>query len=249
MKTELLKEIGLTDGEIRIYLALLSLGLSATGKIIDKSHITSSKVYLILERLEQKGFVSHVMKNKVKHFQATDPSKILVYLEKKKEKMYAKTNEIKKYLIPDLVKIYGTTIEKKETTIYQGYKGIESALFDFISEMKKNEEYVVLGTGEPLKKEFELLIRRFYMKKSERGIKTRLLYNSKFGEIKKLYKGLGKNQIRFVDKVTPSTIAVSKNKILILTYGPGPLGVLIQSEQIAKSFYVFFESLWKIAKP
>lgn len=249
MKTELLKEIGLTDGETRVYLALLKLGLSSTGKIIQESKITSSKVYLILERLESKGFVSHVMRNNVKHFQATNPSKILLYLNKRKQELDEKEEEIKKELLPNLSKIYSSTENKKETTIYQGFKGIESSLFDFISDLKKDDEYVVLGTGTPLKKEFELLIRRFYMQKAKKGIKTRLIYNSNFKEIKKLYSGIKRNQIKFIDKVTPSTIAISKKKILIISYGNENISVMIESEQIAKSFHLFFESLWKQAKP
>ena len=46
-----LKRIGLTEGEIKIYLALLDLGQTATGKIIRHSGISGSKVYEVLDRL------------------------------------------------------------------------------------------------------------------------------------------------------------------------------------------------------
>ena len=237
----------MTEGEIRVYLALLDLGLTSTGKIIDKSQITSSKVYLILERLEQKGFASHVVKNNVKYFQATNPVRILDYIQKKKEELDKKYTEAKK-IVPDLIKRHKLIHEKQETTIYQGLKGIESAMFDFISDLKKGNEYVVLGTGKTLEKKFELLVRKFYMEKARRGIKTRLIYNDKCKTIKNLYKGIPHTKIKFVNKITPSTIAISHNKTLIITYGKESIANLIESRQIAESFMSFFESIWKLAK-
>ena len=54
VKTELLEEIGLTKSEIKVYLALLELGSSTTGPIVDKSKASSSKIYEILDKLMQK---------------------------------------------------------------------------------------------------------------------------------------------------------------------------------------------------
>ena len=65
MELELLKEIGLTDSEIKVYIALLELGSSSKGPIVDKSHVASSKIYELLEKLMQKGLVTQVLKSNV----------------------------------------------------------------------------------------------------------------------------------------------------------------------------------------
>ncbi|MBS3174892.1 TrmB family transcriptional regulator, partial [Candidatus Woesearchaeota archaeon] len=80
MIEEILHQIGLTEGEIKVYLSLLELGSTSTGKIIKKSHISGSKVYEVLDRLSSKGLVTSVVKNGVKYFEATTPEKILSYL-------------------------------------------------------------------------------------------------------------------------------------------------------------------------
>jgi len=59
MQLEILQRVGLTPGEAKIYLALLELGQSTTGPIVNKSKVSTSKTYKILERLENKGLVSH----------------------------------------------------------------------------------------------------------------------------------------------------------------------------------------------
>ena len=44
MELKVLADLGLTDGEIRVYTALLELGASTSGKIIEKSKISPSKI-------------------------------------------------------------------------------------------------------------------------------------------------------------------------------------------------------------
>ena len=70
MKLDILKDIGLTDGEIKVYSALLGIGESTTGPIVDNSRVSVSKVYNILNRLAQKGLVSHIVRGETKYFRA-----------------------------------------------------------------------------------------------------------------------------------------------------------------------------------
>ena len=60
--------IGLTQREVKVYLALLKLGESTTGKIIQESGISSGKIYEILEKLIGKGLASYTIKEKTKYF-------------------------------------------------------------------------------------------------------------------------------------------------------------------------------------
>ncbi len=79
MQSELtqLKEIGLTDGEVKVYLALLKLGATKTGLLSTTAQVSSSKVYKILARLEKKGLVSHIVKEGVTHYRALEPRRIV----------------------------------------------------------------------------------------------------------------------------------------------------------------------------
>ena len=83
MDTKPLEEIGLTKSEIKVYLALLKLGQTTAGPIVDEAKVTRSKIYDILERLKNKGLVSHIIKESTKYFSATSPTNIIEYLNKK----------------------------------------------------------------------------------------------------------------------------------------------------------------------
>ena len=85
MNKQILKDAGLTEGEIKVYLALLELGDTTTGPLVDKSGVARSIVYQILERLIEKGLASYIVKDKTKYYQAADPNKLLDYAQKRKE--------------------------------------------------------------------------------------------------------------------------------------------------------------------
>lgn len=247
MDTKILEEIGLTDGERRVYLALLDLGKSSTGAIVNKSHITSSKVYIILERLEQKGLVSHIIKNNIKYFQVASPERILDYLEEKKSEIEKNEEEVRK-ILPFLNSKLEESGEEQETKMFFGYQGLKTSLYEFISDLKRGDEHVVFGAKGDFSKTFENLISSFYIEKERRGVKTRIIYPKSFENAKKIYRGLKLVKMRFTKQIMPSTIAVSKNNVLIITYEKEPIQVLIKSKPIANSFSDSFEDIWKKLK-
>jgi len=85
MIEEALHKIGLTDGEIRVYLTLMTLGSTTTGKITKYAGVSGSKVYEVLDRLMNKGLATTITKNGVKRFEATRPERLIDYLEEKEK--------------------------------------------------------------------------------------------------------------------------------------------------------------------
>ena len=85
MIENVLQNLGLTQNEIKVYLALISLGESKSGEILKKSGLNSGKIYEILNSLQKKGFVSQISKGGVKYFSPADPKRVLDYLKEKRE--------------------------------------------------------------------------------------------------------------------------------------------------------------------
>ena len=101
MNPKLLEDIGLTEGETKVYLSLLRMGESKTGPISKEAEVSSSKVYKILDRLISKGLIVYVIKGKVKFFSAVEPRRILDYM-KKREKEFKKKMDAVADIIPKL---------------------------------------------------------------------------------------------------------------------------------------------------
>ena len=138
MNTKLLEEIGLTKGEIKVYLTLLSFESSTTGPIITKSKVSRSKVYEILERLKEKGLVTEVIKDQVKHFQALSPNKILEYIKNKKELISNQEEEFK-LILPELLTKQKVSENNDYVKTYVGLQSIKTFYIEMIEKLGQDE--------------------------------------------------------------------------------------------------------------
>ena len=60
MNLEYLKELDLSDGQVRVYGAVLELGISTINKIQEKTGIERRNIYDILNKLIEKGLVTYI---------------------------------------------------------------------------------------------------------------------------------------------------------------------------------------------
>jgi len=64
MDVSILEDLGLRKAEISAYIALLELGSSSAGKILQKSKLQNSVVHRSLNSLMEKGLVTHIFLGK-----------------------------------------------------------------------------------------------------------------------------------------------------------------------------------------
>src|SRR4030042_3282975 len=117
---EILQELGLTQRESKVYLALLELGSTTTGPIIKRSEVPNSKIYEILESLQNKGLVSWITKGKTKYFQATSPKHLLSLLKDKERRL--------EDVLPELEMKQKLSQSQKSVELFEGVKAIRSML-------------------------------------------------------------------------------------------------------------------------
>ncbi len=245
METRYLEEIGLTKGEIQVYLSLLHLGQTTSGPIIAESKISSSKVYEIIEKLMRKGLVSSVTKNKTKYFQATSPIKIKDYVSIQEQKILTQKRELEVHL-PKLMKSYLKHHIKQNVELFIGIPAIKAMLWDVIEDSKRNESYLFFGgSGEKYEEAVEKLYVKYAIYRHEKGLQVKGIAHESSREILKNNKNYS---IRFITFPTPSNISIFKDKVIIISWNENPIGILITSEFIANQFRDFFENIWDIAK-
>ena len=87
MLKETLKNLGMTNNEIEIYLTLLNSVELSVNDIGMKSGLHRQVCYDALDRLLEKGFVSYIIKDNKKFFKVLEPEKILDYLDEKKQEI------------------------------------------------------------------------------------------------------------------------------------------------------------------
>jgi sugar-specific transcriptional regulator TrmB len=246
MDTKILREIGLTDSEIKVYLALLELGSSNKAPIVKKAGITSSKIYEVMDKLIEKGLASYVLKNKVKYFNAAPPSRIKDYLEEKKAKLSEQEVAFEKFL-PSL-ELKQKLVEKgTDAEVYRGWKGMQTVYNDLLESLKKGEEYCVFGASKGIDQaKVKSFYTRFNQKRLKQGLKANIIFNKNAkGNISDAEKNA---KVRYLDHTTPSEILIYKNKTAIVLLEKEPLIILIRGESIADSFRAYFDVMWSIAE-
>lgn len=171
---EKLTNIGLTEGEAKTYIALLSIGTTTVGPIIEKSGVSASKVYQILERLMQKGLATMVVEHKNKIFTATTPTSIIEYLnneQKKIEENKKKINEIMPIL--KLKKDSATTQPIAE--IGKAKRGVEALYRELIETARLHSNCYTLA-GLRISTKLQTLWFPQSQRMSEKGIIQKMIY-------------------------------------------------------------------------
>ena len=246
MQPHILKEAGLTEGEAKVYLALLELGASTTGPIIEKSKIARSIIYLILEKLIEKGLVSFVTKEKTKYYQASDPQKLIEYVEEK-EKAFANSKKKIAEVLPQLA-LLSSMAQKNEVSVYTGINGMRTAHEKIYSALKKGDEYCIIGLP-AYQPEVQLRYwRKDHIRRARGGIKCRLLFNYDTPQKEVAHRNsLTDCQARLMKLkiITPASFMTYKDTTLILIQDPEYMAVEIINEGITKSFQNYFEVFWK----
>ena len=237
-----LRELGLTDGETRVYFALLGKGETTVGPIIDKAHISSSKVYVILEKLIQKGLVNYIMKDKTRYFQASPPVALVEFVEHKEREL----GEIKKQ-VNEAVKLIEEKQKKKQPTeqakIYRGYKGLKSAWLEAMKSIPDKGEYFFLGsrfiTTPVIDRFFNDVARRL----KKRKIK---LYGTTHKSQKKYYKEKENNfhyKMVYTALPWPADFTIAGDFVLINDLTEEPVVYSIKSKLLAESYKAFIKKV------
>jgi sugar-specific transcriptional regulator TrmB len=246
MRKEILEQIGLTKSEINVYLALLELGSSSTGKIVDKAEVASSKIYEILDKLIQKGLVSFIIKSGVKYFEAAPPERIMDYMKEKEAKFNEQKEELQK-ILPELELKRKLSKYKSEATIFKGIEGAKTAFGDILKTLKKGDEYYVIGVTH-LECPFARFIKHYHLKRSKKGIKVKLLFAEKGRQWAENIKDIPLTEIRFVPSqlLASSFVLMYKDKTLItVTSSKEDLTFFrIENKEVTDSFKSQFELLW-----
>src|SRR3989344_2278299 len=173
MKEQILEEIGLTRGGAKVYLTLLKIGETTTGKIIEEAQISAGKVYQILDKLIKKGLVSYIVKDKTKYFSASHPNRILDLLHEKEKNIKEKETEIKQ-ILPSLIQDYNLERKNNEATLFKGLKGIQTAIFELLDNSEK--EILAMGITTSKDEKFNILWEKWHNEREKRRIKCKCLF-------------------------------------------------------------------------
>jgi HTH-type transcriptional regulator, sugar sensing transcriptional regulator len=249
-QSDLIKEAGLTDGEAKVYLAMLKIGESTVGPILEESKVANSIVYRLLESLMEKGLASFITKDKTKYFKAAEPKKILEYIEQKKEHLEESKKAIQS-ILPSLMSM-GLGKSKTSFQVYEGFKGIQTAFEHYYDKLKKGDATYCWGIYATQHEKYHAYWHKDHLRRARAGIKAYLLFNQ--GTDLETLKN--RNSYTLCDArymptpmKTPAWFLVYKDTTLIVLHLTEQIALEIVNQEVADTFKAYFDDFWSKSKP
>lgn len=244
MDFEALKELGLSQGQIEVYAAVIECGIANISKIQEKTGIDRRNIYDILDKLIDKGMVSYAIENGKRTYQCTHPNKLL---DEIKQKRIALENLEKQ--VPQILSVFEQVKPEIRAETYRGYEAIKSMLEDILN---YKVSYWIGGNSEiektPLKRWFQHWM-------TKRVKKKHIMYD--LVDYGTFLEGLPPNDITLHKKsyykycslpkslASPMVVIIYGNKVAQILWRKQNFAFVLESEDIRISFMKYFNYFWK----
>jgi sugar-specific transcriptional regulator TrmB len=239
MLDKYLQEIGLNEKEAAVYLMLIQVDDASVIDIAKKTEINRTTVYIVLESLEKKGLVSETTAGKKTHYHAEPPERLETYVQRQKVILDEHSKRLVD-IIPQLKSVQRETGVKPIVKLYEGKEGIISLNEDLYENNDQGGTAYLIYSSDLLDSVFSKEDRAKYKKvRLEKGVKTKVLYNSSKGDIPSDQTG---DRVKIDEKKYPVTcdISVYKDRVRIGILGKKLSGIFIKSQDLADTLRSLF---------
>ncbi len=141
---EALRSIGLTEYEIAIYLTLIVTGPMNARDLSDKSGVPYSRIYNILQMLEEKSFILKEEESRPSRYFAKSPDESLVIARKRNKNSFEQSAET---IINELTPIYKRQDAPLKISLYI-IRGKETCLDRVLRLMENTESSFYIASGD-----------------------------------------------------------------------------------------------------
>ena len=237
---QILISLGLTDKESKVYLAATETGTSPVSQIAQKAGINRVTTYDILEKLKQRGLISHFTKKQIKYFSATKTETLLEEFEKR-------TNSLR-VALPKLKRLTGETAHPR-VRYFEGLEGIKAIYADTLT---SKTEILNYSNSLEIRKNWPNYDSEYVEKRAKKQIFLRGIcqnddYGKKVHELDQKYfremRVLDPSQFDFTNEIN-----IYDDKVAIISFKDELIGMILESAEIANSQRAIFDMCWKFAK-
>lgn len=239
---KLLADIGLSDKEVEIYLALLTLGSARVSEITQQAGVNRTSGYTILSALVEKGIVSVSGKKPRQEYTAEDPMALVGYLGRtinEKQALLVRA----KAMVGELQMIHNKE-NRPQVTFYEGVEGLKNV---YENTLTATETIRGFANVDQMHKGLPGYFPEYYKRRSAAGIGIRAILSGNQEGIERSEKDKQeKRKTVFVDpkqyNFVPE-IDIYDNKIMIASWKE-QLGIIIESDEIADAMKKIYDLAW-----
>jgi len=235
MIEKFLEELGLTDKEVKVYLALLEVDGDSVIDLSKKTGINRTTIYPVLEGLSLKGLVSEIKVDKKVMYAAESPERLETYVERRIINLEEQEKRLKD-IIPQLKSQIREGGEKPIIKYFEGKEGILHANEEFVKSAKNELEtmYMIYPKDEVDDLFDSSDINKFKKIRKTRKIKSQSVFTYKKGD----YESTDDSKRIKIDwnkYPLSADISIYEDKVKISTLGKKFSTILIKSSDVAET--------------
>lgn len=241
-----LVEIGLSEKEAGVYLALLSLGRGTVSQISRSANINRTTGYDILDSLSAKGLVSISGKEPKQEYSAESPENLSKFISREIRQKHEALNKVES-LIPDLNSLHNVS-DRPRVRFYEGVEGLMEVYEDTLTSHEPIRAY---ATVDDMHNGLPNYFPKYYHRRASAGIAIRAIVPDT--EIGRERKSRDKSEMRETALVPADKyyfspeINIYDNKVMIASWRE-KLGIIIESSEISDAMKKMYELAWSEAK-
>ena len=244
-----LQELGFSESEATVYLAMLS-GVRAARDLVKVTGQKRPTVYYALGCLEKRGLISKTGREGEKQFEVEPLHKLELIAEEKMRE----AGELQKNIsdmVPMLQSIHAPADKKPTVAFFEGKAAVQGAIMEMLYCKDKHINSIV-----PHDNFFQQIgpafVKQFIEERIRRNIKTKNLWEASIDAsvVKQYYRGL--SEIKILPGVMKgafrSSIFLNDNKVLYVSSLKNSYCICITSKEHHDTLQALFDGLWVSSK-
>lgn len=239
-----LKNLGLSDNEAKVYMAMLELGPATVLEISAKAGVNRPTTYVQIESLKKMGLVSTQTRGKKQLFIAESPEQLEFVIDREKKAIEQKKEELAK-LLPELTNLFNVSGDKPQVRFFEGKEGMMKMQDELIR--SKPKEVFDFTSTEGILKIFPDHVKNYAPRRVKIGIRAKVIYTDSRGAILKRHDEEMLREAKYVplEKFPfKSDITIYNDNITISALEGKAVGIIITHKELAESFRALFNLLW-----
>lgn len=233
-----LKDVGLHQSEIDVYLYLLGNGYSTPPQVSRGTKIARTNCYNVLSSLKDKGLIKEEQRRKRKVYLASDPEALLLSLEKKKMALEG--------VIPDLKALFITQKNKPQVKFYDGWEEVKEIYLKSL----EAEEIRMIGSTQRFVEIDQKFSDRYWRDLQDKKIIVKEIIDEKSVSYSLDFRKIAGNLHEY--KTLPAKYAGDPTDILLwgdsvalINLEQPAFGTVLTNKALVATFRMIFDMMWQ----
>lgn len=243
-----LVNLGLSEKEADVYLALLELSPAPVQDVAEKAGVNRTTTYLLVDVLAKRGIVSSTMSGKKQLYVAEPPERLVTLLRLQRQELEEKERELMR-TIPLLNAVYDTKGDKPRIQYFEGPESVAQVREILLAAEGECLQIVPLDESEAAE---DLLRHRpdhfARLEKQRMPIKGLMVMKDPDPSKVPVVPNAEMRVISAAEFPIRAEITVRGDVVLLSNYRPKLLSIVITSRHFADTFRTLFNLAWKSAK-